>query len=369
MGRFGLPLVPVAIALLPLALGDVGDIGPIVVGGLLYICAIVAFFAPVVLVAAAILYGAYLLARRFDWFLGRLRLTPFCAVGFVVGNIAVWSSVSSELDTSAAKDLVLAGALTALASLVLWLLTAVFGGSRSKLHVADAGLLIGSERQYVPFADLSGLCVVRDGAVESTFVDGGPRLGEGIDGVKPAGRWVAAFNRRGERVVLHALIGSEGSRFESRLIESYDAWERCRGGERAVSWLERGGSSLLSWLGRLAEEGAYRAGQRTYRGMGCGIEALLDAVRDTSLPQDVRGGAAYVLLLHLPADQRGRVFELIGESSPPLLSALAWCAARASTRRRTNPHWTAWLAEEDRRALLRFKRGAWLTLLGARGGA
>ena len=93
------------------------------------------------------------------------------------------------------------------------------------------------------------------------------------------------------------------------------------------------------------------------------MEGLLDILWDESLPEDVRGGAAYVLLRRLPNEERVLVLDSVGSCSPPMVSAAAWCGARAAVRRRTRPYGEECLSKNDRETLQRLKRQAWLALV------
>jgi hypothetical protein len=369
-GVFWIALLTVAAAVLVMAACDsnanVNGPGSTVVGAVLFLGIVLACVGSFVLVGAAALYGVFCILT---WVYGLRRcMHPrwvflFWSTILLVGSGSVWLGALDRLGGIQTEAVVIVGTVLFTGSVIGLLATDSNSTLFRGLTVDEGGLrLMWDHARYVEFRTLSTLRVFQDGLLDTDLMTKHAATSYDLAPVLDRSRVLVAQDIEGTVVVEFPLKGRQGRRIEEDLTLAYELWAQRprRGHGLPTSWLARGPASLPSWLRHLSTESDRLLRQGAYRGTGYGIDELLEVFLDESLAQDVRAGAAFVLLRFLPDDDRYQVFESVGAMSPPLVSAAAWVAARRSVRRRRQPHGLECLSREDRNVLRKTKSDAWL---------
>ena len=369
-GVFWIALVTVAAAVLVLAACDsytnVNGLGSTVVGAVLFLGIVLACVGSFALVGAAALYGVFCILR---WAYSLRRcmhprwVLVFWSTILLIGSASVWLGALDQLGGIEFEAVVIASTALFACSVIGLLATDTNSMLFRGLSVDEGGLrLMWDHARYVEFRTLSTLRVFEDGFLDRDLMTN-QTLSPWVQApVFDRGRVLVAQDIQGTVVVEFPLRGRQGRRIEEELTLAYELWAQRprRGHGLPTAWLTRGGASLPSWLRHLATESDRLLRQGAYRGTGYGLDELLEVFLDESLAQDVRAGAAFVLLRFLPEEERNQVFESVGAMSPPLVSATAWVGARRSVRRRRQPYGLECLSPEDRNILRRTKSDAWL---------
>jgi len=369
-GVFWIALVTVAAAVLVLAACDsyanVNGLGSTMVGAVLFLGIVLACVGSFALVGAAALYGVFC-TLRWAYSLRRCMhprwVLAFWSTILLVGSASVWLGALDQLGGIEFEAVVIVGAALFTCSVIGLLATDANSMLFRGLAVDEGGLrLMWDHARYVEFRTLSTLRVFQNGVLDADLMTNQTPSPCIQAPVLDRGRVLVAQNIDGEVVVEFPLRGRQGRRIEEELKLAYELWAQRprRGHGLPTAWLTRGGASLPSWLRHLATESDRLLRQGAYRGTGYGLDELLEVFLDESLAQDVRAGAAFVLLRFLPDEERNQVFESVGAMSPPLVSAAAWVGARRSVRRRRQPYGLECLSPEDRNVLRKTKSDAWL---------